>query len=209
MALTVEQLINGKVYKHLETLNHKEIVAFIKRHSKDRNLINNAYLLINMAILMYTIGKAYYAIQYQNAHAFDDVLAGTGLGFFLTIFVSFFIHETIHLIAYKILGAKKTSIKIDFKKFVFLAIADQFVMGRKAFYFLAILPFAVITTLLLAGLIILNGYVHFVLLGILILHTAGCSGDFALISYFYKNKHLEIYTYDDIQKGESYFYQKI
>lgn len=40
-------------------------------------------------------------------------------------------------------------------------------------------------------------------------HTLFCSGDFGLLTYLETNQEKEIYTYDDKEKGESYFFEKI
>jgi hypothetical protein len=71
------------------------------------------------------------------------------------------------------------------------------------------MPFVLITGGLLILLSFLELYPFYVVLGILIPHTAGCSGDVALISYFYTNREKDIVTYDDIAKNTSYFYQII
>jgi hypothetical protein len=42
--------------------------------------------------------------------------------------------------------------------------------------------------------------------GTLLLHTAFCSGDFALLSYFEKHRARKVVTYDDVPSGVSYFY---
>jgi hypothetical protein len=40
----------------------------------------------------------------------------------------------------------------------------------------------------------------------LFIHTVFCSGDFTLLNYLASNK--EMLTYDDKEKGETYFYKK-
>jgi len=40
------------------------------------------------------------------------------------------------------------------------------------------------------------------------MHTAGCSGDFALLSYFYSFWEKDPLTFDDVEAGVSYFYIK-
>jgi hypothetical protein len=45
-------------------------------------------------------------------------------------------------------------------------------------------------------------------LSIYLTHTAFCSGDFGLLSYFDFNKDKEVVTYDDRAGKVSYFYGK-
>ena len=64
-------------------------------------------------------------------------------------FVLIPIHEYIHVQAYKWQGAKQTAYDVNWKKFYFMATADQFVASRKEFQIVALAPFVVITALLL------------------------------------------------------------
>ncbi|MBK9716025.1 MAG: hypothetical protein IPO85_00595 [Saprospiraceae bacterium] len=44
---------------------------------------------------------------------------------------------------------------------------------------------------------------------VLLAHTAMCSGDFGLLSFFDFHKDKEPVTYDDVENKISYFYGKI
>jgi hypothetical protein len=36
-----------------------------------------------------------------------------------------------------------------------------------------------------------------------------CAGDFALLNFYFLNRDKEIYTWDDVDKKEAYFYEKL
>jgi hypothetical protein len=36
-----------------------------------------------------------------------------------------------------------------------------------------------------------------------------CAGDFALLNFYFLNRNKKIYTWDDVDKKEAYFYEKI
>jgi hypothetical protein len=36
-----------------------------------------------------------------------------------------------------------------------------------------------------------------------------CAGDFALLNYYFINKHRKIYTWDDADLKEAYFYEEL
>jgi Putative zincin peptidase len=207
MKILAEELTSKNGYKLIETLEHSKLQAFVRANLKMNNWIIIAYVIFHIAIILAIGVKIYNDAKLNNFKWFDDVFTGIGTGFFITFFIAFFIHESIHLLAYKILGAKSSTIK--YSKMTFLALADQFVLKRKEFYFLAILPFAVITPILIGLLFIAKGFWFYSIYGILFLHTAGCSGDFALINFFYETRSKEILTFDDLKNKVSYFYQKI
>ena len=118
------------------------------------------------------------------------------------------IHELIHGLFYKLAGAPTVSYKANFKKFIFYAMADKFITDQKNFVRLALAPFIVINSILIISILLSSGIISFLLAGILFIHTAGCAGDFALVSYFIENDGRNLVTYDDVSKGESYFYKK-
>jgi hypothetical protein len=43
----------------------------------------------------------------------------------------------------------------------------------------------------------------------LFIHTTMCAGDFALLNLYYINKEKKIYTWDDLDKKEAYFYEEL
>lgn len=87
--------------------------------------------------------------------------------------------------------------------------ADQYVVNFYSFVVLALAPFVIINSLLLTAILFTSGSLSFLFAGMLFVHTAGCAGDFALISYFLENNTKNLVTYDDIEKGKSYFYKKV
>jgi hypothetical protein len=63
-----------------------------------------------------------------------------------------------------------------------------------------------ITTTLIILLFAVSSNWTLTIVGILLTHTAMCSGDFGLLSYFEYNKKKQVVTYDDIENKVSYFY---
>jgi hypothetical protein len=118
------------------------------------------------------------------------------------------LHEYIHVLAYRSQGAKQTSYDARIRKFYFMALADGFVASTKEFRVVAWAPFAVITALCIALLFVVPFNWCVTIAGILLAHTAMCSGDFALLAYldFYRDR--EVVTYDDVPGKVSYFFGK-
>lgn len=72
----------------------------------------------------------------------------------------------------------------NLKKFYFMALADKFVANKKEFEIVALSPFIFITIILSVLLFLVNSTWTLAIVAILLTHTAMCSGDFGLLSYF-------------------------
>ena len=93
------------------------------------------------------------------------------------------IHELLHGLSLKIVGAPRVTYGANLKKFVFYAEADHFVLNRKKFNLVALAPLVVIKIVSLAGIIIFFSHpaaCFFVLL--MCLHSLFCAGDIGLLS---------------------------
>ncbi|MBL0095147.1 MAG: DUF3267 domain-containing protein [Bacteroidetes bacterium] len=149
-------------------------------------------------------GGVYFLFQTDSV---GDSILKLFLGFFV-FFLIVPIHELIHGIGYKLAGAEKVSYKAIWKQMIFYAMADRFVARKKQFVLLAIAPFVLINTLFITLFLYLPEPVSWVSYGALLMHTAGCSGDFALMSYFYNYWEKNPVTYDDVVGQMSYFFLK-
>lgn len=206
MNLKISELGNAQKYQLLYELDHNEITSFAQAEFKKRNVFTIFYFLVNAAFLG-SLGFFIALDLLSEKVNWIDMFGGLCLGILVCFSVVILLHELLHVLAYKIVGAKETAIKADWKKFVFVAVADRFVVGSQAFYFIALLPFTVFTTAFLLGLSLTSGFVFYMILGTAFMHTACCGGDFALVSYFWENRSKQIITYDDVPQKKSYFYE--
>lgn len=193
--------------KHVlkETLKHIEIIEFIKPWIKKKNIYTRIYnisLLTGFLIVGFFVGMMISAGEI-NFEIINQFFLGIMIGFLMIP-----LHEWLHGIAYKILGAKKVEYRAEWKKLLFYAAADGFPAGYKEFRFVALMPFTVITLIGLL-LMVLSGFEWTVImLGFIFSHAACCGGDFGLLSYMYEHKDQEMITIDDMEKGETYFLVK-
>jgi hypothetical protein len=116
------------------------------------------------------------------------------------------LHEYIHVLAYRSQGAVNTSYAANLKKFFFMALADKFVANKKEFEVVALAPFVVISMAAVILFLVLSKEWQLSMAGLLLAHTAMCSGDFGLLSYFEMHKDKQVVTYDDVENKLSYFY---
>jgi hypothetical protein len=112
------------------------------------------------------------------------------------------------VLAFRSMGAKKTSVRVNFKTLVVLAIADKFVVNRKEFQIALLAPFVFITLLLLVSLLFIVKFWIPAILGTLLFHTYSCKADMSLLSYLEFHKGKEIAVYDDEAARIIYFYAR-
>lgn len=157
--------------------------------------------ILNLIAIAYLFFTNYGAANFSMEKGFSYLAYGIAIAFTLVP-----LHEYIHVLAYRSQGAANTSYDAQIKKFIFMAIADRFVANKKEFTIVALAPFVLITGTLIIALFIAGLYGQFLVLGILFTHTACCSGDFGLMSFFEYNKRKKPVTYDDVVNKVSYFY---
>ena len=191
-------------YVLLDQLGHKELIPFIKTYMKKWTKYSVFYYLSNLIVFGlagYFFVDGYNLPNYSLGNRFTHFAYGLAIAFLLVP-----LHEYIHVLAYKSQGATNTSYDANLKKFYFMALADKFVANKKEFEIVALSPFIVITTALTILLFVVSTNWTLTIIGILLTHTAMCSGDFGLLSYFEFHKDKKAVTFDDVANKVSYFY---
>jgi hypothetical protein len=207
MNLEPSELNNNSRYSKLLELKHDELMYFVVSHVRPKSLPMQLFYLMNVPLLGYIFFKIYQVIFIAPVNWFYLVgIMLLGLLFFGLIVIP--LHEILHVVAFRLLGARKTSIHAQWSRMLFYAIADKFVMNSVEFIFLALFPFVLINLALIAGVILLHGEYKVISLVTLFFHFTGCIGDFALLSYLYQNREKRILNYDDETLGMSYFFEE-
>jgi hypothetical protein len=187
------------------SFSHQDLLHFIKPYMDKKNLYTHVYkaslflcFLIFFGGLGYLIGSGSFEwqmVQYLMM----------GLGMVLLLIP---VHEVIHGIVYKLVGAPKVQYGVVWKQAVFYALAHHFVIGFAAFRLVALAPFVIISLSLIVAIFLSSGYWFITFFAMLLLHTLFSGGDFALLSFFKEHQHLEMLTYDDKETGETFFFSK-
>jgi hypothetical protein len=203
MQLKPEELeANG--YVLMDKLDHLELIPFVRKYINTRTIFSTIYMVSNLLVFA---AVGYFLIVNWQRGTFTMGEGLTHLCYGLAIaFALLPVHEYIHVLAYKSQGAQNTSYDANLKKFYFLAVADKFVANKKEFQIVALAPFVIITSMLLVFLIFTGPLWKMTVLGALLTHTAFCSGDFGLLSYFAFHKDKEVVTFDDKATRVSYFF---
>lgn len=208
MRITPSELAGSEQYVKMAELNHQNLLPFVFQYIKVKTRFNIFLWIFNILFLVMALGQFITALKNGQITTSGFFLyTGTGTVLFLVLVIP--LHELIHLAAMKLLGAKKLKVSADLKKGLFYAFADNFVITRHEFYLIALLPFALINAALLVWIFLSSGDITWGLWLVFIMHSTGCLGDFALMSYYEVNKDKEILTFDDFVTRKSYFYEKM
>ena len=202
MNILAEEL-DAHGYRVMEEMSHEEIVSFVRKYMRIHNAVTISFVIFNVILV-----AAFIYLMVISSTPVDSILSYASAGLLLFIVFLLPLHELIHGLVYKLVGAAKVSYHSDWKKMVFYAMADRFVANRSEFYKVAMAPFIIINGLLIIACATLPGPWTWVCWGALIMHTGGCYGDFGLISFFYQHPLKEVVTYDDAAQKKSFFLVK-
>ena len=189
-----------------EELDHQELMSFIQKCFKEKTIISGLYNWINLGFLFCLLALFLYNCIEQKEPLGDGILClayGIAIAFLLIP-----LHEYIHVLAYRYVGAKDTSYDYNLKQFYFMAIADKFVISYEEFKIVALAPFLAVFLLGILMLPFISIAWWYFPLGMVLTHSAFCSGDFGLLNYFEQHKDQELVSYDDKTNKLSYFFVK-
>jgi len=206
---SIDELRNSGEYELVAQLNHSQIKEFVINQLMQNGRIIKVYMIYQ--IVMIVVGIFFFTRSI--VFAFKGLI--TPLYYSLTALVFCFsvliiIHELLHGIALNLAGARRVSFGGYLKKFVFYAEADQFVISRRQFAFIALTPLFVVKLITIIGIIFFfNLPIFYFLIFVMSAHSLFCAGDIGLLSIFFKHRNSEIYTFDVKAEKTSYFYQRI
>ena len=205
--MTVEELQQHPGYEHWMSLSHHEILPFVQDEFGRQGGLTRFYLLLNLALLLFMVLFGAWQVNQGMATA-GMVILNSILGLALTLSLLVPVHEAIHGLAYKLVGAPAVQYGSDIRKFIFYAMADHFVIGFSRFVVVALAPFLVINFFTALSIFYVSLNYQWILLGVLLMHTGACAGDFAMLSFFLRHRGEGLLTYDDVSNQRSYFYRR-
>jgi len=205
---TIKQLQNDDEFELIAELNHQQIKEFVINQLSENGKIVRMYMIYQ--ILMILIGLFFLTrsvvLAFQN---YSEPLYYSAAAFIFCFSLLIVIHELLHGIALKLTGAKRVNFGGYLKKFIFYAEADQFVINRKQFAFIAFTPLVIVKIITLFGVILfLHSPLFYFLIFVMSAHSLFCAGDIGLFSIFYKYKESKIYTFDVKAEKKSYYFKE-
>ena len=205
--MNVTELQSGDDYRLYRKVLFKDLVPFILENLKPLNLVIGGFLFFTL-FSGFLCGRAMLFIVTQGIDWSSFTFAMLG-GLLFGPVILIIPHELLHGLAFKWIGAPKITFGADLKRYIFYAMAENFVFGTPGFYLVAFTPFVIISASLTYLTWISSPYVAWALSLTFLMHTFMCIGDFSMANFFYKNRDKKLLTFDEPQTITAFFYEKI
>jgi hypothetical protein len=203
----IETLMTNPAYKKILELDFGNMIPFVMEHIRKKGTPAFVFAGINGAMLMgipVVIVLGFTGNSLNMTRLLLQALSGIISGSLLIIPV----HELIHGLAYRILGAKKIRFGVDLQQLIFFITADRHPVSGMQLGFIALTPFVVINlTTFFIVLFLFPGLLLFSCF-FLLTHNIMCIGDFAMINYISRHNR-RVYSFDEPEKKISYFYEVV
>ncbi|MFZ0283533.1 MAG: DUF3267 domain-containing protein [Bacteroidales bacterium] len=206
MAIQVEELEDPSKYRQVLKVPYDELVTFVFDYIRRKsNLMvfywSACFLFLGIAITVRFNISGYFPFRMIFFH--------TILGLVVFPLLCVPVHELLHIIPYYLTGAKRIRVGMDLKQYMFYVTAHRHVSTAKQFSVVAIIPFLLVSFVLLFLVLLLPGLWKWSLSLLLFGHATMCAGDFAMLNFYFLNRRKKLYTWDDFDKKIAYFYEEI
>lgn len=206
--LTPEDLQNDNEFELLTVVSHQNLREFIvEQITKEKTIIRfySFYQVIMLMLFTYIFTRGI-IFSFKGNH---DLIVTIGWSLLFSLSILIVIHELLHAMAYLTTGARKISFGLILKKFIFYAMADRQVIAPGAFHIVALTPFVVIKLICMIGILqFYNDQLMYFFLSVMCLHSLFCAGDIAMLAFYRIHRGKEIYNFDSLSEGKTYFYAR-
>jgi hypothetical protein len=200
---TIEELEDGSTYEKVLTLPYSDIAPFVIGSLKSFNLPMITVWII-LALTAFLTAWFWPGVRYTPEHSRTVLGLAAGLAAIPVLLIP--VHEGLHLIPFCLAGAKDIRYGANFRQGIIYVTAHRFVADLRLFSAVAFTPFVTITAGMAAAMIFCSPWWQWVLSLALFTHTTMCAGDTALIGFMSSLSHRNVYTWDDADRKEAYFY---
>ena len=206
MALQVEDLEDQTRYRQILKIPYDELATFVLDYIRRRS----GLMLFFWSVCIVTLCLAItIRINIGGYFPFRNIFFHTILGLIVFPVLYIPIHEVLHVIPFYLSGAKRIRLGVDLKQYLFYVTAHRHVATRGQFRFVAYTPFAVTIIVLVVLIFTVPGLWKWSLSLFLFVHTTMCAGDFAMLNFYSLHRGKKIYTWDDVDEKNAYFYEEI
>jgi len=208
--LTPEELISNPDYSLVEEVSYDDLKAFLIKEIGKKGLIMTIYGVFQGI----AVGVIFFIISLFTVNLIKH---GTSLTELIvsvsTVILSFIliipIHELIHAAAFLILGKRNIGFGAQWKKFLFYAESDRQVLNHREITIVALAPLVVISVICIFLILLNFSFIPSLIFVITaFVHLLVCGGDIAIVSFFFRNKSKELYTFDDRKLKKTYYFEK-
>jgi hypothetical protein len=206
MAYNVEDLEDQKRFRIILKISYSDLIPFIFDHLKKRSGLTYFYWSVCVVFLLFAV-----VIRIGLAKIFpaSGFLIHTVIGLIVLPVIFIPVHEFLHIIPYYFSGARNIRVGMDLRQYLFYVTAHKYVANPFQFWIVALTPIVIISAGLVTTIILIPGLLRWSLSLFLFVHATMCAGDMALLNFYFLNKRKTIYSWDDADRKEAYFYEKI
>ena len=119
MKLAYTELENRSKYRKILEISHEELILFVSDNIRPDNLPMRLFYLFNLPVLGYIFYKLYFIIFISPLNWFY-LLSVILVSFILFAIIVIPMHELLHALAFKLLGATKVSIHAQWGRCFFM-----------------------------------------------------------------------------------------
>ena len=206
MALHVEDLEDQSKFRKILVLRYNDVIDFVLDHIRKKSGLMIFFWSICIIFLVLAVTVR---INISGYFPWRNILSHSLLGFVIFPVLSIPAHEILHIIPYYMAGARRIKVRMDLKQYIFYVTAHRHVAGPVQFSIVALTPFLLISLALLVLILFLPGLWKWSLSSFLFVHATMSAGDFALLNFYHITGWKKIYTWDDADLKESYFYERL
>jgi hypothetical protein len=206
MRLSADDMLDQARFRHILTISYDEIVPFVLDYIRRKT--NLTLFFWSICLIFFGIAMMI-RIDIGGYFGFRNIITHTFLGLIVFPVVIIPIHELLHIIPYYFAGARDIKTGMDLSQFMFYVTAHRHVASPRQFKIVALVPFILISLTSFLLVLGLPGLWKWSFSLFLFVHTTMCAGDFALLNFYHINRSRKIFTWDDADLKEAYFYEEI
>ena len=203
----VEKLQHDPGYRQILELDFNDMIPSVLSSIRKRSVISYFFAFLNLGLFVFIILYILLGLI-ESQLTWSMILKQSLSGLFAGSILVIPLHELLHGLAYRILGARKIRFGADLQQLIFFVTADRYPVSGNELYFLAMTPFFVINMATVAITAVWFPQVILFPAFFLLSHNIMCIGDFALANYVLRAQK-KVFTYDETEKKKSYFYEEI
>jgi hypothetical protein len=206
MSLNIEDLGDQNNFRLLLTISYKNLMDFVFEYLKKKSFF---IVLFWLACLIFLGIAVFIRINIAGHYPLIRIILHSFIGFVILPIVCIPIHELLHAIPLFLTGAKNIRVGMDLKQYLFYVSAHRYVASPFQFWIVALTPFVTLSAIMICLIIQLPDLWKWTISSFLFAHATMCAGDFALLNLYWINRDKKIYTWDDVDKREAYYYEKL
>jgi hypothetical protein len=195
--------LHGAGFDELAMLRHQELVVFAREYYWQRK---TWFTRMHYAAVLVTLAAIPVAL-WRIAPSLGSASAQFGIAFAAFLALLLPVHELLHAIAYRLIGARDLRWNWSRQGLAVYVLAHRDVVRARPFVFVALVPFVVINAALIACTVAWPQYALAFLIA-LFLHVSGCAGDWALLNFLLLHRMRDVYTYDDAIARHTLFFAR-